>query len=1231
MASHLTLRMAWHDNKWNGTICQDPEKNSCCVGSRSLLSDRIARNRNLEMEVANAGKKIDSLVPSYLPPCYWSSAAFSPREQKIIHAHPFRKYEETKKIEETLDGYSMFSWPFRLSFTHSQKKKRAQGDYPRDLEDKRIPNFISKFDPSESIVFFYLNYDNPISGEEEKYALVGCAVLNKKIQIPPDFDFSKDELKKERSIRGRQNFPTMNWATQVSYDFEKQGIRLPYHEYREYIKEYPDESEKLEEIRVLIEEPSLIFGFKYVMADIDEDQCILLLTKLRKSIDIIQQHGIVNFSREQKLVNQLLKKAWKRRGLYPGLSNVLDLVLEDEPGTGERIVERIRGNLAPDEDLCEKTFSLLLNQKQKVPKYLQEFDTEIYHLRRNISQHTAILDLLKKLSLFLLKIRQIENIVQEDEDSFGREISAEDIVRNPYLVCEEYKCELTLEDRDDEEIEDDPIDLFKIDIGMFPEKHLKENRRLQDLAPASPERLRAVIIELLYSVGHQGHCYSVLDEVYDNILEYPLFYKRRLLLNKEQLSSQSYVNHFKEKITLVPNKDAKYFYLNEVLYAEEIIRNSVTTLLDREDHPTEIQDVKSFVRDQANKLKKQGIINFDPKQFIEERKKLLRNVLKRSFYVISGKPGTGKTKVLEKIIKELTDRHERVTVLTPTGKAALRLKVECGAKEAQTIDRFIYADRNRYWEILEDFSLILEDRRERPRIENLIIDESSMVDLQKLTTLFLMLHLKGEERVKRVIMVGDENQLPPIGFGRPFYDIIQYIKKNPRYKEVNFIKLLTNCRQESDPKVLEFADVFTRKNRYYNELLDELVKGEGEISKGLAVEKWSTIEDLHRKTEKRLDELFQTEIEGSDLSKCNNKSEKLNLIFKLYSTGYVNERALHEGKKLGIDNFQILTPYRTEAYGSMTLSRFIQQNYPRELSNDPWFGGVFNHSDKIIRLSNEYRYDYRLKSVVLRLCNGSLGIINNKVDKRTGWSYRKYFFTDQEKPISSLERNPLKDEDFELAYAITVHKSQGSDFGNVFFVVPSKRALLTKELLYTALTRSKRSVTVFIQKEKGREILECARTRSAVLRRNTSIFEPPENAKKIFEPAKGKKGVKSKIEYIIYKTLEESGLDFEYEAHLHLEKGPFAKIKPDFTIYVDDKTYYWEHLGELDLKEYWTKWVARRDWYRSNGKYDVLITTDDLGGVKNEIILRIFEDIKKGKLKTTEDSQISGHHYKLYV
>src|SRR5262249_15060871 len=102
MTTHLTVRLAWHDNGWDGTICQKPEANCYCCGSHSLLPDGIARDKQPSVEEQHRGQPLDVLLPGYLPPCYWSSCAFSPRPTNVVHSHPFRNYRETHVIPDQL-------------------------------------------------------------------------------------------------------------------------------------------------------------------------------------------------------------------------------------------------------------------------------------------------------------------------------------------------------------------------------------------------------------------------------------------------------------------------------------------------------------------------------------------------------------------------------------------------------------------------------------------------------------------------------------------------------------------------------------------------------------------------------------------------------------------------------------------------------------------------------------------------------------------------------------------------------------------------------------------------------------------------------------------------------------------------------------------------------------------------------------------------------------------------
>src|SRR5690606_15355736 len=174
--------------------------------------------------------------------------------------------------EESLPPYSVFTWPFRLTLNHSREARRRDGQYPRDL-DERVDAYLERLLVRRSLVFFYLNYDNPISADEYKYALVGCAVLTD-YERTGEFDFDEAEKKKVRSAVGMQNFPTRNWSVRLSYDYPNTGVRLPYHEYLDHVEKNPNDEGKLEEIKVLIDEPALVPGFKYVSEQIHNDQAL---------------------------------------------------------------------------------------------------------------------------------------------------------------------------------------------------------------------------------------------------------------------------------------------------------------------------------------------------------------------------------------------------------------------------------------------------------------------------------------------------------------------------------------------------------------------------------------------------------------------------------------------------------------------------------------------------------------------------------------------------------------------------------------------------------------------------------------------------------------------------------------------------------------------------------------------------------------------------------------------
>ena len=236
---------------------------------------------------------------------------------------------------------------------------------------------------------------------------------------------------------------------------------------------------------------------------------------------------------------------------------------------------------------------------------------------------------------------------------------------------------------------------------------------------------------------------------------------------------------------------------------------------------------------------------------------------------------------------------------------------------------------------------------------------------------------------------------------------------------------------------------------------------------------------------------------------------------------------------------------------------------------------------------------------------------------------RYYFFKELDFPYKYIDR----EENFDLAYTITVHKSQGSDFKNVFLIISDKMTLLSRELIYTALTRSKNRLFLFV-KDSKENILEKARHISHLLNRRTAIFEKPESKPNgSYEPEAGQI-VKSKIEFIIYKALINSELNFKYEETLKLKHLNYA-IHPDFTIKTNDgRTMYWEHLGMLDVRKYYMDWMRRKEDYRKAGLLEFLVTTDDLDGLSDKKLQKVIDDIRNNRL-VTSSNDFSQHHYSL--
>ena len=336
---------------------------------------------------------------------------------------------------------------------------------------------------------------------------------------------------------------------------------------------------------------------------------------------------------------------------------------------------------------------------------------------------------------------------------------------------------------------------------------------------------------------------------------------------------------------------------------------------------------------------------------------------------------------------------------------------------------------------------------------------------------------------------------------------------------------------------------------------------------------------------------------------------------------------------------QILTPYRGEFYGVEELNRICQENARgrRPEGNDA-LGGVMLF-DKVIQVCNRppsrpiaaWNHETR-QTQKIEVFNGQLGFALPHLFDKDDWKRSRFrlehFRVRFERrdaysvgygaklgkhyPAESVEEN------LELAYAISVHKAQGSEFERVYVIVPkAKQALLSTELFYTALTRAKRHCTLLVEQDisplLGMRRPECAK----LSRINTSLFEfrpVPDALLEIrgwmedgrIHQTLADVSVRSKSEVIIANMLHEREIPFAYEVPLYAADGTF--FLPDFTVTWRGANFFWEHLGMLARPDYKAHWDKKRAWYERFFPGKLIITEEggDLSKQADKIISDMF-------------------------
>ena len=375
----------------------------------------------------------------------------------------------------------------------------------------------------------------------------------------------------------------------------------------------------------------------------------------------------------------------------------------------------------------------------------------------------------------------------------------------------------------------------------------------------------------------------------------------------------------------------------------------------------------------------------------EEQVLAIQNSLEVGVSIITGGPGTGKTRIIEGLAQVLVNGFGKtIRICAPTGRAAKRIA------ENQALKKFQPST-------IHMLKAQIDSVAKETDFDALIVDESSMIDINLFNDLVKMLPLGSQ-----LIFIGDVDQLPPVGAGQPFLDLI-------RSKKIVVSRLTKQFRQGSDSVIPNVAKA---------------------INKGELIE-------------------FSTDFANSGFSFV--EVEKSQIVEKI-----IEVVDFFTGNKNGIVDFdrtQILSPMRRYSSGLINLNAIMQKKY--NPNGEKVFSKMegekevkFCAGDKVICTQNDYDIDVR---------NGDIGYVVNKVGKNIRVEF------DGEMKLFHNNKSDYLD----LAYAITVHKSQGSEYPNVVMpIVDDHRIMLTRKLIYTAITRGKQNVCLIGSKRVLREALK---------------------------------------------------------------------------------------------------------------------------------------------------------------
>lgn len=1061
-----------------------------------------------------------------------------------------------------------------------------------------LRTFFGQIREGKSLCFLYAK-QTPLADDGRRVIVGVGRVLH--IGTPKEYDYAQ-----EKPLR------SYIWDVAVQHSIRpdfSDGFLLPYREFLEYAQNHPSFDPGN---AVAYAPDDRMLDFSYGAEHLSHEAAIDGLRSCAKAITIAKDVVPGPWESVLRWIDARIAELWSLRGPCPGLGAALSAFGVE---LGTLVASAIASGLEGDEDPWPVVDQMFSNPGAHLPPDLaNQIGRTLREVWLNLPEERR--RLLRLLSRFELTPDQAKMLyVEEEREAADVTCTDRQLLENPYLVFE-----LTTQTAY-------PVSFEAVDHGVFPSPRIRTRVPLP--APSGMDssvdkrRVRALATLMLEGAAEDGDSLlpqrDVITRIRETSLEPPCEVNRDILRTAEHV-----FGGFVEPAEMADGDRA--YQLRRLSEVGSQIRAAVERRakgkrleIDADWRALLDAQLGNPVDDETEELARQ------------EKVAALRELAESRVSALIGPAGTGKTTLLAVLCAQEQIAAGGVLLLAPTGKA--RVKMEQASKgvnlTAYTIAQFLFS-RDRYDGEANRYHL--SDRPPEYVARTVIVDEASMLTEEMLAA--VIQSLKG---VERLILVGDPRQLPPIGAGRPFVDIVTRLtpgdlgRSFPRVGP-GYAELTVRRRQIGGERAdLQLAEWFS--GRPLNPGDDEVFHAAFQPGgpRTIQFRRWETGEELR----KLLLSVLVEDLSLDGIEDIHAFDVSLGAVEPIVDNNF------RLGAADRAEAWQILSPVKALSHGVNEINRLIHKTFRRKTLEEarlprgrvvprPMGNEEIVYGDKVINVRNHRRRcaeDYQPRDGYI--ANGEIGVAMG-VYKAPGADWtpdelrveftsqlrRTYEFT---KADFGEEASPV----LELAYALTVHKAQGSEFGRVFLVLPNPCRLLSRELLYTALTRQRDRI-VILQQGNPLDLKKYASDLySETAQRYTNLFYNPRPVEvhgrfledRLVNTTHRGEPVRSKSEVVIANVLASHHIEYEYETELTFDG---ITKWPDFTIRDEASgiTYYWEHCGMMVDPGYRKRHEAKMAWYRAHQ----IVPREEGGGTNGTLVLTY--DSPAGGISTPEIERI---------